>query len=238
MIYNTWNYYLTNYDFLMQRHINFIIEKYYHSWPQSIHFGTFLSYLNQLEKPTKNLLSTEIRYLLVSSSPMFFRIVRYFRSNSSNISWGCLFAARNFPLPLQAIRFNSVRVDSIRRVVWLNSFRDKSGEKRTRNEHGRQTLEITGVRQATGSGSLAFFSIDRLTQRSASWNNDSASMSNRDLSECYPSESVLSVDPYNWVYARSKVNFKIKKIIHFWIYLKSSDNSLCFSARYLKYFQP
>lgn len=181
----------------MQRHINFITEKYYHSWPQPIHFGIFLSYLNQLlnqlEKPTKNLLSTEIRYLLVSSSPMFFRIVRYFRSNSSNISWGCLFIRREkfSPLPLQAIRFNSVRVDSIRRVVWLNSFRDKSGEKRTREEHGRQTLEITGVRQATGSGSLAFFSIDRLTQRSASWNNGSASF--RCLIEIFP--SAIQVSP-------------------------------------------
>jgi len=75
-------------------------------------------------------------FLSPFSPSMFSRAIPYFRSNSSNISWGCLFIRREkfLPLSLQAIRFNSVRIDSIRRVVWLNSFRNKSREKRMREE--------------------------------------------------------------------------------------------------------
>lgn len=102
------------------------------------------------------------------------------------------FATRNFhpAVTSYSIQFGSSRLDSKGSLIKFLS--DKSGEKRTREERGRQTLEITGVRQAA-PGSLAFFSIDRLIvsatigiaeQRQCRFEI----VSNQDLSECYPSE--------------------------------------------------
>lgn len=82
---------------------------------------------------------------VLSSFVLSSRVVRYFRSNSSNISRGCLFIRHEkfSPLPLQAIRFNLVRVDSIRRVVWLNSFRNKSAERgRGRNTSDKPSKSL------------------------------------------------------------------------------------------------
>lgn len=155
------NYLMINNDPLVKQHINFITGKYF-AYTLSLLANIFISASFWAISTPWNQQKICYRkygishFLSPFSPSMFFRVVRYFRSNSSNISWGCLFIRRKkfSPLPLQAIQFNSVRVDSIRRVVWLNSFRDKSGEKRTREERGRQALEITGARQGAGLSSL------------------------------------------------------------------------------------
>lgn len=92
-------------------------------------------------------------------------------------------AARNSPAPAAtsySIQFGSSRVESIRRVVWLNSFRDK----RTRNRDERRTLRITEERETAASQWMSPPSIILIGgDRHRASSTRVVSMSNRDFSD-------------------------------------------------------
>lgn len=170
--------------------------------------------LDRSEEPTENLSSTEIRYLpsslLSASLPVSSRVVRYFRLNSSNISRGCLFIRHEkfSPLPLQAIRFNLVRVDSIRRVVWLNSFRDKSAERgRGRNTSDKPSKSLKRGNSRLFSGLLLSnfgigfsITIDVVAYHFVT--------SNRNFSVRFPRVSILISEHVNRVENQFEIYFK------------------------------